>query len=255
MPSTKYFDSQNYQFNPESRDGVYIIHGFTNTTYEVRELASYLGDQGYYTVAHNLPGHGTTAEDCNCCKFTDWIEFVEQGVADMSSQCNNIYVIGISMGSVLALHLSSIFPLNAVVFASTVLQFKDVISTRILTPLFHKFIPFRDKRLSYPKNIRDTFKYFGYSVWPMSAVNEMRKLTNKVKKELYDVNCPTLVIHSELDYLSLLSNASLVYNSISSKIKEKLIVKQAGHNLFVSNPDQDIIFQKVTSFFNQFRDN
>ena len=84
---------------------------------------------------------------------------------------------------------------------------------------------------------------------------EMRKLTNKVKKELYDVNCPTLVIHSELDYLSLLSNASLVYNSISSTIKEKLIIKQASHNLFVSNPDQEIIFQKTTSFFNQFRNN
>ena len=255
MPSTKYFDSNNYQFNSESEDGIYIIHGFTNTTYEVKELASYLGEQGYYTVAHNLPGHGTTAEDCNRCKFTDWIEYVEQGVADMSSQCNNVYVIGISMGSVLALHLSSIFPLNAVVFASTVLQFKDVISTRVLTPLFHKIIPFRDKRLSYAKNIRDTFNYFGYSVWPMSAVNEVRKLTNKVRKELYLVNCPALIIQASQDKLSPQSNVPLVYNSISSTIKEKLIVKQASHNLFVSNPDQKIIFQKITSFFNQFRNN
>ena len=106
MNTTKFFDSNNYQYNPESRDGVYIIHGFTNTTYEVKELARYLGEQGYYTVAHNLPGHGTTPKDCNRCKYTDWIEFVEQGVAEMSSQCANIYVIGISMGSVLALHLS-----------------------------------------------------------------------------------------------------------------------------------------------------
>ena len=32
-------------------------------------------------------------------------------------------------------------------------------------------------------------------------------------------------------------------------------VKQASHNLFVSNPDQELIFQKITSFFNQFRGN
>ena len=81
------------------------------------------------------------------------------------------------------------------------------------------------------------------------------KVGNEVRKKLPQINCPTLVIHSERDILSLQSNASLVYNSISSKIKEKLIVKQARHNLFVSNPDQDIIFQKITSFFNQFRDN
>jgi len=253
MHPTNFFDSNNYQFNSESQDGVYIIHGFTNTTYEVKELARYLGGQGYYTVANNLPGHGTTAEDCNRCKYTDWIEFVEHGVADMSSRCDNIYVIGISMGSVLALHLSSVFPLNAAVFAATVLQFKDVISTRVLTPIFHKIIPFRDKRLSYSKTIRDTFNYYGYPVWPMSSVNEMRKLTNKVKKELSEVHCPALLIHAKQDRLSIKSNTSLVYDSISSKIKEKLIVKQADHNLFVSNPDQDLIFQKVTSFFNQFR--
>ena len=255
MNTTDFFDRNNYQFNSESHDGVYIIHGFTNTTYEVKELARYIGDQGYYAVAHNLPGHGTTPEDCNRCKYTNWIEFVEQGVADMSSRCDNIYVIGISMGAVLALHLSSIFPLNAVVVASPVLKFKDYISTRILTPLFHRLIPFREKRKSYPKAVRDKYNYFGYQVWPLSAVNEMRKLTNQVKKSLPDVKCPALIIHSTVDMLSIPENISLVYDNISSEIKEKLIVKQASHNLFVPNPDQELIFQKVTSFFNQFRGN
>ena len=105
-----YFDTKNYKFNTESRNGIYIIHGFTNSTYETKDLAEYLGKQGFYTHAINLPGHGTTPEDCNRVKFTDWIEYTEQGVAEMSAQCDNIYVIGISMGSVLALHLSSIFP-------------------------------------------------------------------------------------------------------------------------------------------------
>jgi len=250
-----FFDTNNYQFNTKSRDGIYIIHGFTNTTYETRDIAEYLGNQGFYTHAINLPGHGTTPEDCNRVKFTDWIEYTEQGVAEMSSQCNNVYVIGISMGSVLALHLSSIFPLNAAVFASTVLKFKDYFSTRVLTPIFHRLVPFREKRKSYPKDVRDKYNYFGYQVWPMSAVNEMRKLTNQVKKSLPAVKCPSMVIHSTRDKLSIPENISLVYDNISSEIKEKLIVTQASHNLFVPNPDQDLIFQKITSFFNQCRGN
>ena len=250
-----FFDTKNYKFNTESKNGVYIIHGFTNTTYETRELAEYLGNQGYYTNAINLPGHGTTPEDCNRVKFTDWIEFTEQGVAEMSSCCDNVYVIGISMGSDLALHLSSVFPLNAAVFASTVLEFKDYWGARILTPLFHKIVPFREKKLSYPKAIRDKLNYFGYNVWPMSAVNEMRKLTNKVKKELPKIKCPALIIHSTKDILSLQSNISIVYDNISSEIKEKFIVHQANHNLFINNPDQEQIFQKINSFFNQFQRN
>ena len=249
----EYFDNKNYEFNTESKDGIYIIHGFTNTTYETRDLAKYLGGQGFYTKAINLPGHGTTPEDCNRTKFTDWIEFTEHGIAEMSSRCDNIYVIGISMGSVLALHLSSIFPINAAVFASTVLEFKDYLYTRILTPIFHRIVPYREKKMSYPKAIRDKFDYLGYKVWPISAVNEMRKLTNKVKKELPEIKCPALVIHSAKDMLSPQSNISIVYNNISSEIKEKFIVNQANHNLFTNSPDQELIFQKINSFFSQFQ--
>ena len=250
-----FFDTKNYQFNTNSQDGIYIIHGFSNSTYETRDLAEYLGNQGFYTNAINLPGHGTTPEDCNRVKFTDWIEYTEQGVAEMSSKCNNVYVIGISMGSVLTLHLSSIFPLNAAVYASTVLKFKDSFSIHTLTPLFHRFLPYRDKRKSYPKYVRDTYNYFGYPVWPMSAVNEMRKLTNKVQKEIPKIKCPALVVHSAKDMLSRQSNISLVYDNISSEMKEKFIVNQANHNLFVNSPDQELIFQKITSYFNQFRKN
>ena len=249
----EFFDTKNYEFNTESKDGIYIIHGFTNTTYETRDLAKYLGEQGFYTKAINLPGHGTTPQDCNRTKFTDWIEFTEQGVAEMSSRCDNVYIVGISMGSVLALHLSSIFPINAAVFASTVLEFKEYFSTRILTPLFHRIVPFREKRLSYPKSIRDKFDYLGYKVWPISAANEMRKLTNKVQKELPKIKCPALVIHSAKDMLSPQSNISLVYDNISSEMKEKFIVNQANHNLFVNSPDQELIFQKINSYFSQFQ--
>ena len=70
-----YFDTKNYKFNTKSKNGIYIIHGFTNSTYETKELAEYLGKEGFYTQAINLPGHGTTPEDCNRVKFIDWIEY------------------------------------------------------------------------------------------------------------------------------------------------------------------------------------
>ena len=109
--------------------------------------------------------------------------------------------------------------------------------------------------MSYPKAIRDELDYLGYKVWPISAANEMRKLTNKVQKELPEIKCPALVIHSAKDMLSPRSNISLVYDNISSEIKEKFIVHQANHNLFINNPDQEQIFQKINSFFNQFQRN
>ena len=249
----EYFDTKNYQFNTKSRNGVYIIHGFTGSTNEIRELAEYLGNQGFYTRADNLPGHGSTPEDCNRCRYTDWIEFVEQGLAEMISRCDNVYVNGISMGSLLALHLSSIFPLNAAVYASIAIKFKDKISARILTPLFHRIIPFRAKKYSYPKHLWDNFECIGYKVWPMSALNEMRKLTNYVSSELSSVSCPSLLIHSNADQLTLKENIEFVYQNISSEHKKTFFIENATHNIFIPNPDRELIFKKVTSFLKEFR--
>ena len=36
------FDKNNYEFNASSKLGVYIIHGFSSTTYEVKDLAEFL---------------------------------------------------------------------------------------------------------------------------------------------------------------------------------------------------------------------
>ncbi len=253
MSQNQLIDSNDYTYNRSSKNGVYIIHGFTNSTYETRDLAKYLGERGYYTVANNLPGHGTSVNDCNKCKYSDWISFVEQDIATMFSKCDNVFIAGISMGSVLALHLCSIFPIKAAILAATVLEFKDYIGIRILTPMLHKIITTREKSLSYPKDIRDSLNFHGYLVWPMSAVNEMRKLTNKVKKELPLVKSPSLIIKSTQDKLQHSNNTSLVYNTISSSIKEKLVVNKVGHNLFISSPDQELIFKKILFFFNKLQ--
>ena len=250
--SPNLIDSTSYAYNSDSKKGVYIIHGFTNSTYETKEFAQYMGKKGFYAVADNLPGHGTSVEECNRCKYQNWIDFVEQRVAEMSSKCDSIYLVGISMGSVLALHLSTLFPINASIFAATVLKFKDYFGTRVLTPMLHKIVPFRKKKYSYPKEIRDSINFLGYHSWPMSAVNEFRKLTNKVRKDLPLINTPALIMHSNLDKLQHPANTDLVFNSISSKIKEKFFVDAAGHNLFIKSPDQEKIFKKAAAFLNKF---
>ena len=245
-------DENNYEYNPDSQNGVYIIHGFTNSTYEVRELAKYLGDNGFYTRADNLPGHGTSPEDCNRCHYSDWLEFVEKGLAEMMARCDNVYVIGTSMGSVLALHLSSMFPVNAAIFSSISIEFQDKFGARVLTPLFRRLISYRHKKYSYPKNVREKMNFMGYEVWPMSALNEMRKLMDFVKLEIPSIKCPALLMHSKADLLAPIENIEYVYDNLSSKYKEKILMENVGHNIFVSNPDQNIIFKKVLEFIKQY---
>ena len=238
------FDTNNYEYNKSSSVGIYIIHGFSNTTYEVKELAKFLGDQGFHTIANNLPGHGTTVEECNRVKYQMWIEHVVQDIANLISISEKTYVIGCSMGANLALYLSSMFPLNGCIVGGTVLKFNNPFTIHITNRLLCKIIKFSKKKIKNDSNI----KYYGYSSYPLIALNEMRKLTKKVIRKLPKVKSPLLIIHTESDRLSLKENVDLVYNKTSSKIKQKFFIKHAHHNLFDDNLDQKEIFNEVLKF-------
>ena len=239
----KRFDTHDYEFNPSSQYGVYIIHGFSSTTYETKALAKFLGDQGYHTITKNLPGHGVTPEDCNNVKYQDWQYSIKQDIAQLASNSKKIYIIGCSMGGTLALYASSIFPVNACVVGGTVLKFKNPFTINFTNRLFCQIIKLKTKR-SGNKNI----KFYGYTKYPLIALNEFRKMNLFVMKKLHNVKCPTLIIHSKGDRLSIRENVKIIYNNISSNIKTRLWVNHAHHNLFDTSPDQKIIFNKILDF-------
>tara|TARA_B100000131_G_C17940645_1_gene542157 strand:- start:75 stop:830 length:756 start_codon:yes stop_codon:yes gene_type:complete len=245
------FDKKNYEFNPKSKKGVYIVHGFSSTTFEVKELAEFLGKEGYHTIAKNLPGHGLTAEDCNRMKYNDWFYHIKEDLAKLSSESEKLYIIGGSMGAVLSLYASSIFPLNGCIVGGTVLKFKNPFTVNIINRFLCRFVKIREKKKQASRELRNSIKFYGYKQYPLLALNEFRKMNKIVIKNLSKIKCPTLIIHSNNDRLSLKNNVDLVYNNISSQKKEKIYVENAHHNLFDENPDQKKIFNNILKFLHE----
>ena len=245
------FDTKNYDFNKQSKKGVYILHGFSSTTYEVRQLAKFLGEKGFHTIANNLPGHGLTTEDCNRIKYEDWFYHIKEDLAKLASQSEKLYIVGCSMGAVLSLYASSIFPFNGCIVGGTVLQFNNPFTIKIINRLLCKFVKIREKKTQVSKEDIKSCKFYGYKQYPLLALNEFRKMNNIVINKLHKIKCPTLIIHSHNDRLSLQDNVDLVYNKISSEIKEKMYVEKSHHNLFDENPDQKKIFNQILKFLNE----
>ena len=253
MDRTSRFDEKNYVFNQESQNGIYLIHGFTNTTYEVKKIAQYLSEKGYHTVANNLPGHGTTIEECNRVKYHDWLSAIEQDLAELASKCKKIHIIGSSMGGVLGLYLATKFPINSLVVAAPVFKFKSEFKTRILVPLLNKLIPKREKSSQYSNG--KSMKFYGYSYYPNKALNEFRKLTTIIRKKLINIKCPILMIYSESDLTCIMENYHIVNDNISSKVKEELILKKISHNMFVDDkyPNElNQIYKTIENFIGKF---
>ena len=224
-----------------------MIHGFTNTTFELLDLANFLGNNNFYVKLDNLPGHGTSIDDCNNTKYEDWITHIERGVAEVASKCNEVHVIGISMGGVLALHLATIFPLTSVIEAATVFKFKDEFRARVLVPLFKRIFPQLDKASQY----KEKFNFYGYTHYPTYALNEMRRLTNFVRPSLHKIKCPIYLIHSKIDTTAIMENFHIIKGLISSEVKNELLLENTQHCVFVDGPEQKFIFENVLTFLNE----
>ena len=247
MGKTEKFSTKNYDLNPNSKKGVMLIHGFTSTTYEMLPLAHFLELKGYRVVLDNLPGHGTTIEDCNSTKYPEWISFVEQRFAELSGECDELYIVGFSMGAILGLHLASLFPINKLVIAAPVMSFKNPFRVNVLVRLLNKIIV-KQKKGSHQSGLKTIAHYSGYDHYPLVALNQFRKMNDFIYKRLPLVKCPLLYIHSNNDRVSLSKNIDMILSRINSNQKEKLIIEKAHHHLFYENPDQELILNTIYKF-------
>ena len=248
---TSKFDINDYCYNSDKKLGIYLIHGFSSTTYEVKKLAQHLANQGYYVKAENLPGHGTTIEDCNATSYNQWLSFCEQSVASMYTQCDKVIVIGVSMGAVIALHLGTLFPLDGLVASSAVFQFKNEFDVRVLARLFHYFKKSIPKKSTFHpdqlKAVQDGF--YGYKYYPVVALNEMRKMVDKVRIKLSKIKSPILLIHSKVDRTAPFINLEIIKNNLITKNLKTLVLEKTGHNVFDSESDEKPhIFSSIDHF-------
>ncbi len=248
------FDPNNYLFNNDSKLGIYLIHGFSSTTYEVKKIAEYLAEKGYRVKADNLPGHGTTVEDCNLTKHTEWLSSVEKGLAEMYANCDKVIVVGVSMGAVLSLHLASLFPVDGIIAASAVFKFKSEFNVRVVNRLFHNIKKIVPKKSTFnPDQIKvNKIQFYGYNKYPLSALNEMRKMVDKVKINLYKIKSPLLLIHSNVDQTAPIENFEIIKDQLSTKQLETLVLDKTGHNVFDTElEDKKLIFDTIDNFISK----
>jgi len=86
--------------------GVLVLHGFTGSPATVRPWAEYLAEAGLTVRAPLLAGHGGTWRDLAKTGWTDWYASAERAFAEIGDRCQQVFVVGISMGGCLSFRLA-----------------------------------------------------------------------------------------------------------------------------------------------------
>ena len=125
-----------------------LLHGFTTSPREFRDLARYLAKNNISVCAPLLPGHGTSPERLAVTKYYQWVEYVEEQINNLAREYDEIYIVGNSFGGNLALICAQSSPkIKGIVTLGTPIFFRrDKLNRFILFPLLRRIKIFQDKK-------------------------------------------------------------------------------------------------------------
>ena len=92
-------------------------------------------------------------------------------------------------------------------------------------------------------------QFYGYDHYPLRALNEMRKMVDKVKTRLHKISMPVLLIHSKIDKTALFENYYIIKNLLINAQLSTLVLDKTGHHVFdTEESDKKQIFSKISKF-------
>ncbi|WP_392564481.1 alpha/beta fold hydrolase [Orbus wheelerorum] len=257
---------------PGNRNGILLIHGLTGTPNEMRILAKGLNKAGFTVYSMQLAGHCGNEEDLCKTTWQDWYKTVEDAADFLAQKVDNLFVAGLSMGSLLSLKLAADRPeqIKGVgVLAATFkydgwsipfwvkrLYFLLVICKRL--NLFQKKSftekpPYglKDERIRATVSesmLSGDSAAAGLAGNPLPALAEMQLLAKQVKKQLPQVICPCLIMHSGHDDIAdIKTNARLVEKNVSGPTTFTTL-NESYHLITIDRERREVINECISFF-------
>lgn len=211
-----------------ARAAALCLHGLTGTPYEVRPLGEALAGAGIRAIGPVLPGHDRSARELASTPHTDWLEACRRELLELRARHAKVFVVGLSLGGLLALALSAEEHVDALVVVGTPLRLRP--SVRWLVPLLKHVIPYPRKAAG--SDIRDPVarrRHPSLPVMPLASVHELMRLQQRVERGLSRIAAPILVAHGGHDATASLADAHAIHARVASAQRELLVLPDAGH--------------------------
>jgi carboxylesterase len=224
-------------------NGCLLIHGFTGGPYEVDPLARYLKRHTDWKIAvPTLPGHGESL-DLKGKKANEWVECAERELKVLLEECEEVYVIGFSMGGLIASYLAVQYPVSRLVLLSAAAYYVNpkqllIDIKEMVHDVFRGELSNNELFLRYKKKIKDT---------PISATYQFRKVVLMAKPLLKDIMVPVFIAQGKKDGIVPPKSADFLYEEITYEEKERYFSEEAKH-LICHSDDSDDLFEKVKEF-------
>jgi len=235
----------------EARGGVapavLCVHGLTGTPYEVRQPAEALAEAGFYCEGPMLPGHGSDVDELAATPRGAWLDAVVAAHDALAARHARVYVVGLSMGGVLALALAQRRPLAGAVVMAAPLRLPVLIRSTV--PLLARVLRSLPKT---PAILDDDARarHPGNDRMPLAAVSQLVRLAREVEAGLDRVAAPVQLIYSRRDPTVPAWNAELVLRRLPPGERELHWLEDSAHVLPVDR-ERELVARRVVEFLSR----
>lgn len=231
---------------PGGSKGVLLIHGFTGSPSEMILLGNYLYRQGYTVLGIRLAGHGTTVEEMANTNWHEWYHSACDGYHLLRGICSEIFVIGLSMGGLLAMRIGRDFPVKKIVSMSAPIFIANERNLRFLPPLERSVGRYQRKNR---RDLPELAKRYNvsYAQMPLVCVHQLLDIIEDTKKILPEITRPILIAQSENDHTVKVESGQYIYDHVQSEEKHLFKMNLSGH-LVTLDIEHDKLFVEIENF-------
>ncbi|MEK7664493.1 MAG: alpha/beta fold hydrolase [Patescibacteria group bacterium] len=242
----------------KSKVGVLMIHGFSSTPNEFKELSVYLAEKGLTNYAPLIAGHGTSPEHLLKTNSDEFLKSVKKAYLELQDKSEKIFIIGNSFGANLSFWLvkefnnkpTGLISLGAPIFLRNHLF---VILRLYSYGLFKEY--YRKPPRLYKTDYLDMADEITYAKIPTKSLREFLSFVRReTKPNLGKIKIPVLVAHASIDPVIHPKSATFIYEHLGSSFKKIYWFSSNFHNLAITDRRSEI-FQKIYDFIKEVINN
>jgi len=219
-------NAQPLLIDKDSKIGILMLHGFTSTPRQFKELGEFLASHGFTVYAPLIAGHGTNPQDLMRTTQEEWKLSVKNAYLDFKKGVEKVVLVGNSFGANLAFWLArefnnemlGIVSLGAPVF----LRWERIIKFRLFT--YGRFMMeryYKKPRRLFRTDYTDMKDEVSYPVIPVRSLFEFFKfLEEETRIHLDKVKVPVLIAYASHDRVIHPRSADYLFSHLGSEEKE-----------------------------------
>lgn len=233
---------------------VVAIHGFTGVPGEVQLCCDVAGREGLASVAPLLTGHGQSARELATTRYSDWLSSARTDF-EHARRRGPVILVGMSLGALLATELTLQAPgdVAGLVLLSNAFwlsQPHPASSLRLASALRFRdrFIPKKGADLGDSGMLEE---HVTLDAQPLHAAVEVELAGRRLRKELFRIHRPTLLVHGARDSVCPVSNSWRVAQDLGTTDTRVVVLPRSKH-IVTRDVDRGQLEEELSRFYRRF---